>query len=436
MARDRAEAAARERAKVELLQYQQQIQEAEAQLLSTQQAFQQLRLGHQQGVGQQGVGQQGVGQQTHGQTWLRQPERQSILRQSISHPQVAQQLGTVIRETQPILHSEIVIGTDGRRYTVPRSQLTQVPEVEIVTGADGRRYKVYKSNMIEDLPVTQQHQQMSQCLDPNQYTRQRSPHEGVLPPQGRQGISYPWQTQPAQPRQPMLPTQYLQAANPQQQAASAERMQGILNITDVSGARKPDKLLDFVKKCPAKWCKNVKQSNMNLPVYGYGAVAELVASLSGRADPLPEAVLLAKLKHLQNVFKVCCINSTETDLCSYGWTLAKDYSLKVQEKVDQQLVSWETISQGIQTDVLVSSQMEFPRPAKEKEPTKNGSDGDRPPCSTINIKCTTEGKCEFEVRNPGRNCLRRHECSWCRKNKNQLRKHQELKCASKLAADK
>ena len=184
MARDRAEAAARERAKVELLQYQQQIQEAEAQLLSTQQAFQQLRLGHQQGVGQQGVGQQGVGQQgvgqqTHGQTWLRQPERQSILRQSISHPQVAQQPGTVIRGTQPILHSEIVIGTDGRRYTVPRSQLTQVPEVEIVTGADGRRYKVYKSNMIEDLPVTQQHQQMSQCLDPNQYTRQRSPHEGV-----------------------------------------------------------------------------------------------------------------------------------------------------------------------------------------------------------------------------------------------------------------
>ena len=174
------------------------------------------------------------------------------------------------------------------------------------------------------------------------------------------------------------------------------------------------------------------QNTMNLPVFGYGAVAELVASMSGRADPLPENVILAKLTHLQNVFEVCCINSTETELCSYGWTLARDYSLKVQEKIDQQLISWESISQGIQTDVLVSSQMEFPRPAKEKEPIKKGPDYDKPLCTTYN-KCTTEGKCEFEVRNPGRSCLRKHECSWCRQNKNQLRKHQELKCASKLA---
>ena len=174
---------------------------------------------------------------------------------------------------------------------------------------------------------------------------------------------------------------------------------------------------------------------MNLPVHGYGAVFELVASLSGRAEPLPAGVLLAKLRHLQNVFEVCCINSTEADLSSYGWTLARDYSLKVQEKVDQQLISWETISLGIQTDVLVSSQMEFPRPAKEKEQPKKGPENEKSLCSTFN-KCTTEGKCDFEVRNPGRNCLRKHECSWCRQNKNQLRKHQELNCASKLAADK
>jgi hypothetical protein len=124
-------------------------------------------------------------------------------------------------------------------------------------------------------------------------------------------------------------------------------MQGIVSLVDGEGARKQLKLMDYVKKCPARWCKNVKSGNMNLPVYGYGAVAELTASLSGRAEPLPENVLLSKLSHLQNVFEICCINSTEAELSSYGWTLARDYALKVNERVDQQFQSWGTVSHGI-----------------------------------------------------------------------------------------
>ena len=105
--------------------------------------------------------------------------------------------------------------------------------------------------------------------------------------------------------------------------------------------------------------------------------------------------------------------SLKTELCDYGWTLARDYALKVQDKVDQQQHSWE-IHTGIQSDVLFSAQMEFPRPAKKDQPKiGGGSDRDKPLCTTYN-KFTTEGKFEYEV-SSGRACIRKHECTWCRK---------------------
>ena len=211
-----------------------------------------------------------------------------------------------------------------------------------------------------------------------------------------------------------------------------DKLRGIVNLDD--GARKPIKVIDYAKKCPAKWCKQVKPTTMNLPVFGYGATSELIESLSGRTDPLPENVLLAKLKHLRDVFEVCCINSTDSEFCEYGWILARDYAMKVQEQVEQQQHSWANHT-GIQTGVLLSAQMEFPRPSKKDDSKKaNGTDKDKPTCTTYN-KCSTDGKCDYEVTS-GRPCQRRHECSWCRKNKNQSSKHQESKCPSKAAAGK
>ena len=207
-----------------------------------------------------------------------------------------------------------------------------------------------------------------------------------------------------------------------------ERLRGIVNLSDSEGARKQNKLIDYVRRCPAKWCKQVKPTSMNLPVFGYGAVSELIDSMTGKTDQLPGTVLVAKLKHLKDVFEVCCINSTDSEFCEYGWTLARDYALKVQDKVDQQQHSWDTHT-GIQSDVLLSAQMEFPRPAKKEQAKVTA---DKPLCTTYN-KCTTEGKCDYEV-SSGRACIRKHECSWCRKNKKQGNKHQETKCTYKVAA--
>jgi hypothetical protein len=111
-------------------------------------------------------------------------------------------------------------------------------------------------------------------------------------------------------------------------------VQGIAKLVESEGAKKP-KLLDYVKKCPAKWSQQVKLETMNLPIYGWGALTELIASITGRAVPLTDGVFLAKLQHIQSVFEVCCINTTATEFNSYGWVLARNYESKVQGKMDQ-----------------------------------------------------------------------------------------------------
>ena len=127
-------AAAQTKAQTDLQHYQQQIMEAEAQLLHSQQALRLLQVG------------------------AGQPQRQSVLRQTAAQPgyghdYVGSAGQTYVQPAQPDF--EIVVGTDGRRYKVPKSQMAVVPDFEIVTGSDGQRYKVPRSHMSQ-IPVSQQ----------------------------------------------------------------------------------------------------------------------------------------------------------------------------------------------------------------------------------------------------------------------------------------
>ena len=197
------------------------------------------------------------------------------------------------------------------------------------------------------------------------------------------------------------------------------------------------KVIDFAKKCPVKWAKVAKPDNINLPLYSYGAVTELEAALSGRGEPMSQAVLLAKVRHLKNTLEVCCLNSASTDFSTYGWLIARDYAMKVEEEVEQRFVAWDTMDSGIRTHTLVLSQMEHPRSVvrKKQNEVEDLKTTRKDRCTTFN-SCTTEMKCDYEVANPGRTCQRKHECSWCRNNLQQGFKHQESKCQKKLAANK
>ena len=175
---------------------------------------------------------------------------------------------------------------------------------------------------------------------------------------------------------------------------------------------------------------------MNLPIFTWGALAEITASLSGRGEQLPPDVILAKLHHLQGVLEVCCINSAATEYNNYGWVLARHYASKVQAKVDQQLTDWARMPAGVQTADLVSAKMEYPKPAEKKGLGERKDDRSTSILCTTYNNCTTEQKCDYEVANNGKTCLRKHECTWCRKNLHRGHHHQVRKCPKKAENDK
>ena len=152
---------------------------------------------------------------------------------------------------------------------------------------------------------------------------------------------------------------------------------------------------------------------------------------------MSDEVLLAKIHHLKNTFEVCCLNSSASDFCTYGWVIARDYAMKGEDEVEQRFVAWQDMMPGVRTQTLVLSQMENPRTVVRKKP------GETPPsdpkvtrkerCPTFN-SCTTEMKCDFEVSHPGQACVKKHECSWCRTNLQQGYKHQVWKCLKKQGA--
>ena len=232
-------------------------------------------------------------------------------------------------------------------------------------------------------------------------------------------------------------SQYCEQQDGNSSLSRQERVAGIVSLLEGGTTRKQPKIMDFVKKCPARWSKQATMNNINLPLYAWGSVAELESSLSGRAEAMSEGVLLGKVRHLQNILEVCCLSSSSTDFTGYGWTLARDYATKVENEVEQNLIQWKDMQVGVRTATLVSSQMEHPRPPPPpREPKKagtgTGTGEKKDVCSTYN-KCKTEGKCEYEVAHPGKTCQRKHECSFCREKKKQSWKHQSWNCQNKPA---
>ena len=217
-----------------------------------------------------------------------------------------------------------------------------------------------------------------------------------------------------------------------------ERVAGIVSLLEGGGGtKKVPKVLEFAKKCPTKWSKLATLNSINLPLYAWGVIEELESALSGRSQALPSSVVLGKLRHLKNTLEVCCQNSTPQEYTGYGWSLAKDYSTKVCDEVEQGRESWQDMKLEVKTSTLMSASMENPRPTPKAvfEPKKvvgKVVETKKDICTTYN-KCSSENKCDYEVANPNKSCWRKHECTWCRTNKSQSWNHQESRCRNKAA---
>ena len=75
----------------------------------------------------------------------------------------------------------------------------------------------------------------------------------------------------------------------------------------------------------------------------------------------------------------------------------------------------------------------FREPNEPKDPKKVKDGKDRRPCTTWNTS-QVEYKCKFEVDNEGRECDRKHECSWCKENQKRSLPHQRSFCRQRIAA--
>ena len=212
-----------------------------------------------------------------------------------------------------------------------------------------------------------------------------------------------------------------------------------MSVLDESRATKKLKLADYLKRCPVRWAKDTNPRNMNLSAFGYASLAELETCLMSKDNSISQEELLARIRHMKNVFEVCCLNSKDSDLKNYGWILARDYAAKVSNRVEQGFVSWEEMPPGVQTADLVSAQCDYPRPLprqekeekKEKEKDRESRESRQKRLCTSYNTCSTEYKCDYEVNNPDKECQRIHECTWCRKNLKQGFRHQESRCRKK-----
>ena len=263
-----------------------------------------------------------------------------------------------------------------------------------------------------------------------------------LQPHGQQGQlpALPWSAPGPAPQQANLLQQNF---HPQPQAQQSpvgfdqqlqNKVSGIVKLCEGEVTKKALKPLDFAKKASAKWAKKITSETVNLPLFIFGAVSELESAMSGRSEPLSEVVFLAKLRHLRNVLDVCCLNSDSADFKGYGWTIAKDYALKVEMGIEQQLTTWQDVSGGIQTSQLLLAQMDFPKPQKSVKSgiteTKEKQTAARARCTTYNT-CKSDDKCEYEVSHPDKKCVLKHECSWCKEKLKQSWRHQEWNCKKK-----
>ena len=197
--------------------------------------------------------------------------------------------------------------------------------------------------------------------------------------------------------------------------------------------KKSTRVVDLAKLCPVKWAKSTSNNSINLPLYTWAIVSEFESALSGRSKQMSDREFLGKVRHLKNTLEVCCLNSNSTDFTSYGWAIAKEYALKVEDEVSQGFTEWSEMSHGVRTGSLLLAQMDCPRQSYQKTTKNKDAEKEKITCTTFN-KCTTKGKCEYEVSNPERVCQRKHECSWCRTNLGQSYKHQAWECNKKKEA--
>ena len=193
------------------------------------------------------------------------------------------------------------------------------------------------------------------------------------------------------------------------------------------------------------WAEKIAHDNMNIVVWVWAYLAEILASLND--DSTDQTELAAKLQHLLCVLQVCASHSEKNDFEHQGWKVARLYARKVQAQLDRGLVGWQDFSAyrgNTHPSELIAAKEELVQKAPKKKVEVAGghvrgqdrlqSAGSRPQCTTWNTS-TAERKCDWMVRNPDKGrCNRKHDCSYCIEKGLGNLNHQRTFCPKRVAA--
>ena len=199
----------------------------------------------------------------------------------------------------------------------------------------------------------------------------------------------------------------------------------------------------FARSCPVSWTSKVTSDKLNMGLWSWAYIAELLASRTGQASELQHGELEARLQHYLNVLEIALQPSNTSDFDNHAWRVARLYGEKVQQKIergDTWLGFERRYGSDSQPHELMAAEKELaPKVKKVKEEVSGrikASDEShvrKRTCTTWNTS-TVEGKCEYEASNDGRTCSRKHECSWCKDKGKTSLSHQRSFCRQRIAA--
>ena len=217
---------------------------------------------------------------------------------------------------------------------------------------------------------------------------------------------------------------------------TAEEKQGKGNNT-------PD-IVQFARNCPVSWTSKVTSDKINLGLWSWSYVAQLLASRTGQAPTLGQGELEAKMQHFLNVLEIALQPSNPSEFEGHSWRIARLYAEKIQNKIDRG-ETWTKFDEKYGTDsqpseLMAAREETGPKPALRKTTVKGKEEDKRDLAKVPRRLCTTwntstvEGKCEWEVQNEGKSCDRRHDCTWCKEKGKRNLFHQRTFCRQRLAA--
>ena len=231
----------------------------------------------------------------------------------------------------------------------------------------------------------------------------------------------------------------VQSAPPSQ----ADRVPGIVPIDPERQGRDnkiPDRL-QWARNCPVNWTNKVNSANMNVVLWAWSYMAELLATRTGMAPNLEQGELEARMQHFCHVLEITLQTSGSADFCGDAWAVGRLYDKKVQQKVDSKLFSWVQLSSmnygaSLPHELIAATQELAKKEGGGKVPGDGKNRGGKKEkaswkCPTWN-KSETRGKCNWELENAPDKCQGLHECSYCKAKSFTPVNHQRFFCKKRL----